>query len=70
MAYPTDCCGSTISTQIICGNFEAPLVEDQGACFPYRLFRSCEAPTITVRDEVAVIVWDALGSPIFILSQP
>jgi len=70
MSYPSTCCGQVLSTLLVCGTFEAPTIADQGACFPYRLLRDCEAPTVAVLDEVVTITWDVNDDPIYTIGQP
>jgi hypothetical protein len=36
------------SVKCVCGNFETPVVPDEGQCSPYREKRSCEAPELPV----------------------
>lgn len=36
------------SVKCVCGNFETPVVPDEGQCVPYREKRSCEAPDLPI----------------------
>lgn len=39
---------NNVGSVAVCGEFEIPTVPDLGQCAPYRVKKSCEAPTIPI----------------------